>query len=376
MIQRVRISGVQLPRLYLAETQEDVRICKDNGLPYVRWKEGMDLFVRSLLRPAIEKMFPGINWNKVLGVPQAIRSNVCLVSGNDYNSTELAANYDADEMLAAQEKYDAEDDEHVVADPKPNSGKEFVRDVDIANGPRKCAGGDSIKYDRFHKETLSVYDYIGDVSSSVDFEVLKQLKLLPEFVGDVADIIRRNLSANQYWTEGYNKKLGYPLGNFKNKKVLPNLLIIDISWSIPDGIASTMLMLADTLRSELNADLIITSERSGYYQAGCELPSVQTLRNYYGRSNESREFMGILKKYIAGREWGHVVSFGDDDYPGMVEDYDLDMTGTVVHQVHHFHTRSKDTRTGYARWCSEAASNVDEVYNTSWANVMKHGYRL
>ena len=31
-----------------------------NGIPYVRWKYGQEQLIRQLLRPALEKMFPGI----------------------------------------------------------------------------------------------------------------------------------------------------------------------------------------------------------------------------------------------------------------------------------------------------------------------------
>lgn len=373
MIQRVKVGGIQMPRLYLCETAADCRLAKENGLPYVRWRGSMDDFVKSLLRPAIEKLFPGINWDKVLGKRKPIRSQVIMTSKVVREDVDPGlANYDADEMLDAQLQYDNVEHEY---NTEPNEDGEFVRVVDIAEDQRDCQQDLSYKgYNSFVEDQLSVYDYVGDISSQVDIEVLKQLKLLPEFVGEITDIIRKNLSASMYWAEGYNKKLGCALGNFKHKSVLPNLLIIDISWSIPDGIAATMLMLADTLRTECNAELIITSARSGYYPLGAELPKPQTLRNYYGRSNESAEFMAILDKYIAGREWGHVISFGDNDNPGMFHYYSKDdrpdMTGTVVHEVHHFHTTSLKA-TGYARWVKEICPDAEQHYDTSWCRVVK-----
>ena len=378
MIQRVKIGNIQLPRLYICETNEDVQLARSNGLPYVRWKEGMDSFVKALLRPAIERLFPGINWNAVLGKRKPIRSRVVITESVHDESDPGMADYDKDEMLANQYQYD--EIEHDYSDAEPDDGEEFTRVVDIADGERSCQQDRSFfGYDSFDEDRLSVYDYVGDVDSQVDIEVLQKLKMLPDFVGKISDIIRKNLSANQYWTEGYNKKLGQPLGNFKNRSVLPNLMIIDISASIPDGIAATMLMLADTLRTECNAELIITSRRSGYYPLGAELPKVQTLRDYYGRSNESAEFMAILDQYIAGREWGHVISFGDDDYPGMLmycHEDKPDMTGTVVHQVHHYHTRHRYTRTGYARWVHEVCPEADEEFDTSWCKIMKEHYKF
>lgn len=376
MLKRVKIGGIKMPRLYLAETHADVELAKDNGLPYVRWRGTHDEFVRALLRPALEKLFPGINWDKVLGKRKPIRSDVYMTPSVIDETDAGIAGYDKDKMLEAQYKYDATEHEF---DAIPDENGEFVRPVDIAEDRRDCPSDNSgLGYDSFEQDRLSVYDYIGDISSQVDIEILQQLKLLPEFVGEITDIIRKNLSANQYWTEGYNKKLGQALGNFKNRSVLPNLLIIDISWSIPDGIAATMLMLADTLRTECNAELIITSARSGYYELGTELPKVQTLRDYYGRSNESAEFLAILQKHVFGREWGHVISFGDDDNPGWYfakERHGFDTSGTIVHQVHHYHT-NRMQRTGYASWVHDVCPDADEEYNCSWAKIVRRNYNF
>jgi hypothetical protein len=176
------------------------------------------------------------------------------------------------------------------------------------------------------------------------------------------------------WTEGYNKKLGYPLGRFNCKAELPNLLIIDISASIPDGIAATMLTLADTLRSQCNAELIITSKRSGYYPEGAELPKPQTLRDYYGRGNEASEFYGILKRYIAGREFGHVISFGDYDSPGWFCSLP-NLINTKVHAVHHYHTEEK-IETGYAKWVKYCCPDVEQHFDNSWCSVVNRYYEM
>ena len=378
MLQRVAMEGLSLPRLYIAENNEDVEIAKQNGIPYVKWKQGMDSLIKVLLRPALEKMFPGINWCKVLGPKKKVRSIVTITNGYVDSGEHEMAEYDKDAMLASQLEYDkhVNDLDHDWSTPDENG--EHVRHVDIADGERDCiTPGGERRYDIFSEDKLSIEDYVGDLSSSVDIDVLQKLKLLPKFVGDIADCIKRNLSDNMYWTEGYTKKLGVPLGNFHGRRELPNLIIIDVSWSIPDGIASTMLALADTLREQCNADLIITSMRSGYYPAGSELPSPQTLRDYYGRSNESAEFMAILDKHIAGREFGHVITFGDDDCPGSIGNYidwhtgesgSIAMPNTKVHMLHCYHTRRKQV-TGYGRWVLECCPDVECEYDTDWCKV-------
>lgn len=379
MLQRVSIEGINFPRLYIAENRQDVELARSNGIPYVRWKYGQEQLIRQLLRPALEKMFPGIDWNKVLGRKKPVRSNVMIVSGRKANvDDESVASYDKNKMLEAQHNYDEYVDSLAHDWHEPNDDGEFVRNVDVAEDRRDCIGDNSyLGYDGFTIDKMRIEDYVGDLSSCVDIDALQKLGLLPAFVGDVTDCIKRNLSQSMHWTEGYTKKLGYPLGKFNCKQELPNLIIIDVSWSIPDGIAATMLTLADTLRSQCNAELIITSRRSGYYPVGAELPKPQTLRDYYGRSNERAEFMAILVKYIAGREFGHVISFGDNDNPGeLTGTLRTNMIGTRVHAVHHYHTWSNTTTTGYAKWIDECCPDAKHYYDASWCKVMNKSYRM
>lgn len=381
MLQRIAVEGIQFPRLYIAENASDVALARANGIPYIRWQWGQDELIKQLLRPVIEKMFPGIDWNKVLGKKKPVRSQVIMVSGHHADESSEIAKVDSKAMLDAQHEYDKHVDDLDHEWQESDENGEYTRLVDIAEDPRDCVGGTiNPDYNQFTVDRMSIQQYVGDLTSSVDIDALQKLGMLPKFVGDVTDCIKHNISQSMQWTEGYTKKLGYPLGKFNSKAELPNLIIIDVSHSIPDGIAATMLTLADTLRSQCNAELIITSARSGYYPVGAELPKPQTLRDYYGRSNESVEFWGIMEKYIAGREFGHVISFGDNDNPGWCSmDYDTsanhNIKGTKVHAVHHYHTY-KEVQTGYARWVKECCPNAEQIFDTSWCKVIKDNYRL
>lgn len=377
MLQRVSIEGIRFPRLYIAENAADVQLARTNGIPYIRWRHGQDQLIRQLLRPTLEKMFPGIDWSKVLGRKKPVRSDVVIVNGIVDDSIHEVKHVDEEAMLKSQHDYDMYVDDLLHEDAVPNEDGEYVRQVDVAEDRRDCLG--SHEGEMFTEDRLDIASYVGDLSSSVDIEALQKLGMLPKFVGDVTDCIKHNLSERVRWSEGYTKKLGFPLGNFNTATELPNLLIIDISWSIPDGIAATMLTLADTLRSQCNAELIITSMRSGYYPIGAELPKPQTLRDYYGRSNESEEFWGIIEKHIAGREFGHVISFGDYDNPGTAEQHGVDMMGTKVHAVHHYHTYKHycgRQLTGYGKWVNECCPEAESTFDTDWCQVMNTHYKL
>ena len=376
MLRKVEIDGLQFPQLWLAENGADVRKARDNGIPYIKWKGTVEDFVRVLLRPTLEKMFPGVDWNKVLGRRRTIRSKVIMVEGRTADE-EFDADIDHDDAQMLQEQLTHENDEHDFSEAKPDDGDAYTRQVDIAGDTREITGGRNHQYT---EDRLSVYDYIGDISSSVNIDVLQKLRLLPKFVGDIANCIKRNLSDHYYWTEGFNKKLGVTLGNFKGRGELPNLIILDVSASIPDGIAATMLTLIDTLREQCGAELIITSARSGWYPIGAQLPNPQTLRNWYGRSNEAAEFCQILNEHIAGREFGHVISFGDNDSPAYwmrrYGDIKMEMVGTKVHAVHHFHTWDSEAKTGYARWVDELCDPDESTTDCTWCSVMDDNYKM
>lgn len=385
MIQRVQIDGVELPRLYIVENNEDMRIAKENGIPYIKWNDGIESLIKILLRPTLEKMFPHIDWYAVLGHKRVMRTKIYEVSHVREPrdpSTINHADYDYDKMIKSQLAHDPS--KFIIETEDDEIPEEFA---DIATGDRSFS--DDHEHDRYGENTYmhsySIEQYIGDLSSSVDIDVLQRLALLPKFVGDVSDCIRVNISNSMHWTEGYNKKLGVPVGRFDNSKQLPNLIILDISASIPRGISATMITLIDTMRNQCDADLIITSRRSGYYPMGTELPSPDTIKQYYGTGNEGVEFASILEKHIAGREFGHVISFGDNDNPidaykwgwtepeqfGMGCSFSPKMMGTKVHKVHHYHTYYRNKETGYAMWVKDCCPDVDMEFDTSWARCMK-----
>jgi hypothetical protein len=227
---------------------------------------------------------------------------------------------------------------------------------------------------------LDLEDYMGDMSSYVNLEVLQRLKLMPRFIGDILDCIKINIGSGMYWREGYNKRLGIPVGRFNASGQLPNLIILDVSGSIPRGISATMISLIDTLRTQLSADLIITSSHSRFYPMGSELPDPQRIRDMFSYGNEAAEFWGILSTYIRGRHYGHVFSFGDNDTPDYFNYHQAKgpvLEGTIVEHVHHYHTgkfyeTGVDMRkTGYAKWCHMLGNEPLVEYDTSWCNVIR-----
>lgn len=378
MLQRVTIDGIELPRLYIAENMRDAELAMSKGIPFVRWTQGQDMLVKVLLRPVLERMFPHINWNKVLGRKRRFRTKVQISEArNDVEQTDLGIRLDevkpkevreeevAPDMTEVEDAFDIDidiDEDDVTYETAGASSGERLFD----------GGGGSLVVEH----NLDIEDYVGDLSSCVNIEVLQRLRLMPAFIGDILDCIKINIGSGMSWREGYNKRLGIPVGRFDTARQLPNLIILDVSGSIPRGISATMISLIDTLRTQLSADLIITSTHSRFYAMGDELPDPQRIRDIFGYGNEAREFFGILTRNIRGRRYGHVFSFGDNDTPTYYSPDMPSLEGTVVQHVHHYHTGTtwlgdSSGKTGYAKWCHMLASQPLEEYDTSWCKVIK-----
>ena len=372
MLQRVTLPGIELPRLYIAENAEDAEMAKGSGIPYVRWTKGRETLVKILLRPTLEKMFPHIRWSKVLGPKRrfATKINVVECSEEDYDGPLDAGPVEAAELPEPE----AMQDEGLTYDIDPDGT--LTEEATVSTGTRIFKNEPlQVQYRK-----LSLEDYVGDLTACVNLEVLQSLRLMPSFIGDIMDCVKTNVTSSVHWSEGYNKKLGCAVGNFNRSGQLPNLIILDVSGSIPRGVSATMISLIDTLRTQLSADLVITAGTSRFYPAGSELPDPESIRGMFGYGNESVGFFDILTQHVQGKHYGHVISFGDNDTP----DYEMfemfpktySLKGTKVEAVHHYHTGlhcyGVSRRTGYAKWCHLLSCDPKtEEQDTSWVNDMR-----
>ena len=286
------------------------------GVPYIVWGGSNDKLLHILMYRLLQKRFPAIDWMKRWHLERNNERPVC-----------------------------------------ENGG---LMENDGANTP---------------DENADLIDFISS-EYEVDIDKLMALNMLPKFIGDIANCIRETIVGHHQWENGYNKKLNCCVGNYDQGYAVRNLIIIDVSWSIPDSISSIMLSLADTLRTQCNADLIITGGRSKFYSMERELPDPETLRQIIPHGNESVMFEKIIKDKIAGKHWGHVISFGDYDHP-RVSDKESYLANTVVDHVIHYHTgKYRASRitdypqfiTGYALWTNSIAKTID--YDQSWVRQL------
>lgn len=383
---QLKIGTIPLPKLYVCITREEARECRRLGVPYLIKPEGWadEKLVKAVLWRVLAEKFPHIKWEYVLGMKR--RS----VYGLKVHVPIEPEEVEEIEELSLPSTVEVE------SDYRDNPGHDTCgfstpqREVTADKQYRETGGGLDTQ-DTFSKmmkgpeySSMGIDSYIGDLGWYVNIEELQALRVLPEFLDDIASAIKLNIS-NSLWMDGYNKKLGCNIGHWQGTDQAPNLIILDTSGSIPSGVAGTMVSLIETLRNQANADLIITSGRSEFWGANEELPSPDDLAYLIGGCNECVQFYNILRTKVLGKHWGNVIVFGDWDSP-LRRDIDdhraargcpalqkTELQNTRIDRIMAFHT-DIDALPGYGLWAKDAAPKAEVVYNSDWVDCMDSRY--
>ena len=352
---QLKIGNVPLPVIYVCEKNESAK-CRQLGIPYIIRPAGWDdqRIVKAFLYKKLYDQFPQLPWGRILGFVRDPKLKICFPKqvhvSSDYRETD---------------------------DGIGNGGTSVS--MEVSDEYRFTGGGSD---EEMHCETMwdraAIDEWMEDETWAVDIDTLQQLHLLPTFLDDVATAIKRNLVGLQ-WADGWNKKLDCNLGRYDSGSDAPNLIVLDVSGSIPRGVAATMVALIETLRTQANADLIITGRNSQYWKVGDALPSPHRLANLVGGCNERRQFYAILRKHILGKHWGNIIVFGDNDAPGdsrfdsddlkrskkidVLKDTELQKTR--IDNLLAFHTYSRRVP-GYGLWAEACTPKANVAIDTTW----------
>ena len=332
MLKLLEVPEVALPKIYVAQNETDANLAKQHGLPFIVWKESHAKLVKLLLIPALSELFPGINWYALFRIgKKKYASNIEMVEGGF----------------------------------KKIYGKVWQdsNTIDIAKEERIFHGACA---DMVHNIDLEAH--IADQASQINILNLINMNSFPQFIGEITDAIKSNIGRQLYWQDGYNKKRNMCCGNYHRACEPLNLIILDISNSIPRGISATMLTLLETLRSVVVADVIVTGSKSYYYPWGEQLPTAQWLRDNIGLGNESSMFNNILKEKLAYKRYDHLISFGDNDQP-FISAKRIIYYGEVG-EIHNYHTYKK-VGTGYAKVLSELNPKAKKTYDNTWCKFIR-----
>ena len=224
-------------------------------------------------------------------------------------------------------------------------------------------------------EQVALEELAADRSSEIDINVLSELRMLPTFMEDIREAVTINVTNSWHWTDGFNKKTGICSGYLTQQPPVRNLVIIDISNSIPDGVSAGMMTLLKTIGEITHADLILTGGQSYFYKnEEIRHLNIHEERRRIPRSNESVMFRKILEEQ--DMDYTNVITFGDSDNPGCIklnQQINTQNWYSFFISGHDTYGNSASFGTGYGRWVKEANPRVNFISNTSWARFFTNG---
>lgn len=258
----IKSDRLPLPRVYYVESEDDLKSLP-MGIPFIRgnakdYRKVVRVFEFEFLMKSYLKTGLPFNWNQLL-------------KDNGFKSYEI---------------------------PEASSNGE------------SGIGGDKVR----DENEFTVEEFLADTSYVVDLEMLKNLKLLPDFYNITEESIKANIHNSIIFNPTlYNKKLGLPIGSTVINEVKRNCIIIDASSSIPVSIATTNLLLAKTMSLNYYADLLVTGAISILYDySEIQDLDVDEVYSKIGRNNDQVYFMEIMKQT---KEYNTIIAFGDNHNP-------------------------------------------------------------
>lgn len=224
----------------------------------------------------------------------------------------------------------------------------------------------------------SIADYVEMAMYIVDIEYLKNLHIIPTWFTDIETAVKENIMNSILYNPSlYNKKLDLCSGSVELTTPEKNLIIIDISGSIPKGISKAVLLLAKTMASQFYADLLITGSKSTLYDyTDMDRLDVTKIYEENEMDNDQVHFVRLLKDY---RKYNTAIVFGDEDYPGYTWRNTYN-TGTrdisveegkelnkwEVSRIYSFHKDNPKSIAAYGRWFS----TEDVTHMKNWVKYL------
>lgn len=162
------------------------------------------------------------------------------------------------------------------------------------------------------KDKTLFKDFIRDSAAYVDIKKLKDLNVFPLWLDKIEDSVRTNIhNFAVYNPNMYNKKLEGMYGSLDLLTPDRNLIIIDISGSIPKAVSTTCLILAKNLAETFYADLLITGSKSTLYvYENLYTLDVTTIYEENGMDNDQVHFKQLITSEI--KHYKTVIVFGDN----------------------------------------------------------------
>jgi hypothetical protein len=194
---------------------------------------------------------------------------------------------------------------------------------------------------------ITVDDFIEE-QYIVDFDALTSLKILPHWLEDLKNSVEANvIDEVRFNPTAFNKQLGMHIGNAEVSTQVRNLIILDVSGSIPKAVTKTTTALAKLMSKKFFADVMVTSGRTELFPYE-KVPFTDFVKvaESFGGNNEGEMYKAIVEQY---KEYNTCICFGDDDAPG---DYGGNSIRPKfkINTLYSLHTNTKtENIAGYAK---------------------------
>jgi len=303
MITRIKSKKLELPVIFLIENEADFKELP-KGLPYIVGKQSDLAFITLFLEFQIL-------YKSCMNIGLPIKWMDCLKRAG-YNVSSMK-NYTL------------------------NSGGEFWD-----------GGGVS-------KNVLSVDDFITD-QYFVNFDKLSELYILPKWLDDLKLSVETNIIDEVVFNPlAFNKQIGMSVGAPELAHNSRNLLILDVSGSIPKSISMSISALAKLMARKFYADIIFTASKTVFVDYdNMETTDLIDISNSIGRGNEGQDFHNLLKEE---KKYNTIICFGDDDHPVAFGANAKDVCNVTCETLYSLHTRGTKDLAGYCRCFKPKVTN-------------------
>ena len=213
-------------------------------------------------------------------------------------------------------------------------------------------------------KVLQLDDFIEE-QYIVDFDKLSALKILPVWLDDIRASVEANIIDEVIFDPtAFNKQLGMNIGYGNVKHNMKNLLILDVSGSIPTGVVMTITNLAKLMSKKFYADVMITGGKTFMinYEDVQNSDIIETAR-LAGRNNEGEMYKAIVEEH---KEYNTVIAFGDNDEPIRFGSFGELKPNFKIETIYSLHTnRGSEEVVGYAKHLSARTTHkVKDWVNT------------
>ena len=157
--------------------------------------------------------------------------------------------------------------------------------------------------------------FLKDCTAYVDVKILKELNVFPTWLNDIEKAVETNIHNFSVFNNNmYNKKLEGMYGALELSSPKKNLIIIDISGSIPKAASTTCLLLSKTLAETFYADLMITGSKTTLYDYNdINKLDIVSIYEENGMNNDQVYFKNLLTS--SEKVYETAIVFGDNDSP-------------------------------------------------------------